>query len=502
MKGDMRLHPIKITTVVSFFFAACATQEKPDFLTFNFDQTANLVLEAANSQADYNIFGWHDTFLPMGIRYTDTLAVRAPGEYVLTYRVNRPGVVYLQVGEQVEIPLFVVPDDTLRLKLDLSDVSRLMDAMQLQGRTAHISRYQMRKHQVESEFNSRKAQLRASNLSLSQYAAAMDSLLRKELKLLGDFSNFQRLPEWFVEHEKTELFYATARAKLVTPVYRRQILQRQEAVPEGYFDFLAELAVDNASGVLAPSYYLFLDSYFSNLVEPDEAEALDLEERIRLVSTRKLSLADSLLSGEVRDIFKSMYIALYAISQDRLSLADALIQQHKDRFSNKKYFDFLQHYRATKYVLQPGAPAPDFRLPDENGEFHALSEFRGKVVLLNFWFVGCAPSLRELPHEREVIENLREENFVMINICTNSSRENWLRALQEQQLGGVHLFAEANQQKELERAYAIVGYPHYTLIDRAGKVSQNRTRRPSEGLEEDIRKLINGFDSKQREGER
>jgi peroxiredoxin len=44
-----------------------------------------------------------------------------------------------------------------------------------------------------------------------------------------------------------------------------------------------------------------------------------------------------------------------------------------------------------------GRPAPDFKLPDLNGNNVALSSMRGKVVLLDFWSISCGPCIREMP---------------------------------------------------------------------------------------------------------
>ncbi|MFI5202612.1 MAG: peroxiredoxin family protein [Candidatus Kapaibacterium sp.] len=44
-----------------------------------------------------------------------------------------------------------------------------------------------------------------------------------------------------------------------------------------------------------------------------------------------------------------------------------------------------------------GKPAPDFALTDINGSLHHLSDYRGKVVMLNFWATWCPPCVKEIP---------------------------------------------------------------------------------------------------------
>ena len=47
--------------------------------------------------------------------------------------------------------------------------------------------------------------------------------------------------------------------------------------------------------------------------------------------------------------------------------------------------------------VSPPLVAPDFTLPDMDGESHSLSEFRGKVVMLNFWATGVRPVVEKCP---------------------------------------------------------------------------------------------------------
>jgi peroxiredoxin len=69
-----------------------------------------------------------------------------------------------------------------------------------------------------------------------------------------------------------------------------------------------------------------------------------------------------------------------------------------------------------------GAAAPAFTLRDINGASVSLSDFKGKVVLLNFWATWCGPCKQEMPHLDKLDKDFGPQGFKVLSISTDDAR--------------------------------------------------------------------------------
>ena len=67
-------------------------------------------------------------------------------------------------------------------------------------------------------------------------------------------------------------------------------------------------------------------------------------------------------------------------------------------------------------AVLPPRPAPDFSLQDMDGEDYRLSDFRGKVVLLNFWATWCPPCRREMPSMQRLYLKYRARGLAVVAV--------------------------------------------------------------------------------------
>ncbi|MBW1877016.1 MAG: TlpA family protein disulfide reductase [Deltaproteobacteria bacterium] len=69
-----------------------------------------------------------------------------------------------------------------------------------------------------------------------------------------------------------------------------------------------------------------------------------------------------------------------------------------------------------------GTPAHDFTLRDLSGQTVTLEDYRGQVVLLDFWATWCAPCKDAMPHWQRMYDDLRDSGFVVLAVTTDDAR--------------------------------------------------------------------------------
>ncbi len=265
------------------------------------------------------------------------------------------------------------------------------------------------------------------------------------------------------------------------------------ASPDGLKSFektpkLSEM-VDLSGLDLSPGIGAHLDSLYDNRRPLRLSDKLDLAglglsqaaqttlDSIYAIKTRTISmlprtfnLAEKKLNGRVRYWFLAGRL-ISGFQGGGASFA-VVNRMWKDFQATNPYPEYNAAVLAAldkAMALQPGRPAPDFTLTDLDGQPVSLSQFRGKVVLLDFWASWCGPCIANLPSIRNLKKKTTDLPLVFLNLSLDSSDAAWRKAIEEHGIEGVHVRSGASGSGPAVD-YNVRGIPAYFLVDPKGMV--------------------------------
>jgi thiol-disulfide isomerase/thioredoxin len=97
-----------------------------------------------------------------------------------------------------------------------------------------------------------------------------------------------------------------------------------------------------------------------------------------------------------------------------------------------------EKYGDVVHDLSIGQVAPEIKIPAVDGTEARLSALRGKVVVLDFWTTWCGPCREMIPHEREMVERLKEQPFALVSISGDEKKETLTDFLAKEKMPWTH----------------------------------------------------------------
>lgn len=157
-------------------------------------------------------------------------------------------------------------------------------------------------------------------------------------------------------------------------------------------------------------------------------------------------------------------------------------------------------------------PAPDIRLPGPDGKTYALSDLKGKVVLLDFWASWCMPCRRENPNVVKVYQKYKDKGFTVFSVSldgvdsrtaasfnndpkriaelTERGKQNWIQAIQKDGLEWPYHVSDLKKWDCVPaRQYGVTSIPRAFIIDAQGRIASMNVR-GAEQIEAAIQELL------------
>lgn len=253
----------------------------------------------------------------------------------------------------------------------------------------------------------------------------------------------------------------------------------------------SEQFIQQGKNVAYPNAQFYSEAYLKSL--------LNKSRLVLTLTTKKYDNGIALIYKELKNTNKGamlqevLYYYLSRLPKGSSEEYTACLKDALQIVTDKNAKDNLKALLAAR---GSGAKAFDFTLNDTNGKTVKLSDFKGKVVLLDFWFTEC-PACVKLSEilETEVLPKYKDRNdLIHITVNVDKEKSKWLNSVASGKYTSaksVNLnIEEPKSNSEIINQYKISAYPTLIIISKDGKIQNANLKSDGQEIIENIKRVL------------
>lgn len=348
------------------------------------------------------------------------------------------------VKKHRQLPLYIKPGENIKLHI-------LEDSISFGDNISRENRLLWKWERLIRKFNEK-----SFAYPPNKFIYAMDSLKKEAQEISSSLgsSNFEDLLKVKMRCDITYISILYVGLKYDNPSYKSILCGILDV---NVFDSNKILHIPNGSNMTL-AYFDIWQNYFD--------EKYELRNALKLFSSNDIR-AELLLRNAESSI--SSFQEYTAFNHD--------YSGYIRRSTHKKRLDEIYY----KWQFsKPGSKSYDFKYPDREGNYISLSDFVGKLVVLDVWATWCAPCIEEMKYIAKIEHKFSGEDIVFLSVCVGANIEEhrWKKILEEMKPAGMHLFA-GSWKSSIVSDYHIKGIPRFMLFDKNGNIITVNAPTPS-----------------------
>ncbi len=202
--------------------------------------------------------------------------------------------------------------------------------------------------------------------------------------------------------------------------------------------------------------------------------APELKEFDELIEKHKGEKADD--TAQIILMKAMLYLEVFNDSATGATLVQQIKTDYPDTKAGKSAEEILaniQQQEAAKKIQQTlvvGAKFPDFEAKDLDGKPLSVSNYKGKILLVDFWATWCGPCVFELPNVLKAYEKYHDKGFEIVGVSLDDSEPKLRSFLKDKNMTWSQYFDGARWKNKLAQKYGVQGIPATFLLDGDGKI--------------------------------
>lgn len=364
-------------------------------------------------------------------------------------------------GKQNYYTVYLTPDSK-------TEIIETADGVSIQGDNAAINKF-INKNSFWGH----------GGKDIAMYSTEWQEKCKKELEDLCNKVSQAGFPEEFVNLHKLYYQFNYYAQQLDAPLMAA-FMKIKLNLPENYYDFLKTVRFDSPDILSIPKWFETMINAFGEMEKKgmlpvDKDRFMQIyagkigNEKVR--SAFFIQLLGLTLKKGYSDNFPA-YVE--SIRQSIVKEDQATLKELETKYAALK--------EANKEILR-GMPAPDFTAVDVNGKEYKLSDFAGKVVVLDFWFTGCIPCKMEMPYMERIAESMKDAPVQFISMSLDMGKQllpAWKEMVKDKKGEVLNLNVPGGFKSTLAQKFGIRSVPRIVIIDQQGKIYDSNALRPSD----------------------